>query len=216
MLVSKEFDHLLKVIETEVEGHSHWVWPIADLGCWDAITKAWLGGQREAYLQHTPHRRNVAVQAGGNCGLFPRLLNNHFQRVYTFEPDFLNFHCLTLNCQKENIFKMQAALGSSPRMVDLDKSWDWNVGGFTVRDGNNRIPMITVDSLNLDTCDLLQLDVEHHDYQALLGSVNTINKFQPVVSVEYCNDEIYRLMNMLNYVEVEKSYDDSIFVPRKR
>ena len=75
---------------------------------------------RNKLLKHIPvNRRRDVVCAGGNQGLYPRLLSEIFENVYTFEPDPLSFHCLAANCQKSNIVKIQAALGRERGLVQM-------------------------------------------------------------------------------------------------
>ena len=43
-----------------------------------------------------PNRRTV-IQAGGHCGVYPLLYSDIFQKVFTFEPDAVNFMHLVMN-----------------------------------------------------------------------------------------------------------------------
>src|SRR3954463_5592306 len=40
---------------------------------------------------------DLCIQAGGNCGTWPRYLAERFGAVYTFEPDPANFTALAFN-----------------------------------------------------------------------------------------------------------------------
>jgi len=73
------------------------------------------------------------------------------------------------------------------------------------------IPMLTLDSMNLPACDLLQLDVEEHEYKVLLGAVKTLEKFKPVVSVERTNNDISTLLHNMGYVHFCGVEMDSIY-----
>src|SRR5690242_8826641 len=57
-----------------------------------------------------PSHRTIAVQAGGNLGLFPKFLAHHFAHVYTFEPSADLFPLLCRNAPETNISRFQAAL----------------------------------------------------------------------------------------------------------
>lgn len=127
---------------------------------------------------------DIVIQAGGNCGIFPRYLASKFKFVYTFEPESENFQCLVNNATAGNIIKFQAALGTkehSPVGLVYDPK---NAGGHHVS-LNGVIPVIAVDSLNLPTCDLLQLDIEGFEYFALQGAEETIIKYSPVIMIEH-------------------------------
>jgi len=44
---------------------------------------------------------------------------------------------------------------------------------------------VIIDELNLPSCGLIQLDIEGYEYFALLGAQNTIEKYHPVIIVEW-------------------------------
>ena len=47
-------------------------------------------------------KKDVAVQAGGNVGVFPVFMSSIFKSVYTFEPMLENFSCLKQNTKNYN------------------------------------------------------------------------------------------------------------------
>ena len=80
---------------------------------------------------------------------------------------------------------------------------------------NAIFPTITLDTLNLDACDLLQLDVEGYELQAVRGAVETIKKYKPVIILESSGVELElnQLMRELNYNMVEATTYDRIWIP---
>lgn len=143
-------------IDTEVDGIGDWLWPQNndhDAGSFEGPRLDWdVRGNREAYLKYLK-KKNLVVQAGGNCGMYPRLLAKYFTHVYTFEPDPMNFYCLVNNCQQDNIVKIMGALGDKNQLVQVVRNSMTNVGGHTIKEGdgtdgaNQYIPMFAVDSL---------------------------------------------------------------------
>lgn len=126
----------------------------------------------------------VAVQAGGNCGIWPAALGKKFERVYTFEPDPMNFRCLCANAPAENIIKFNAALGYRHEMIDLVRQPD-NCGAHSVaRDAKGGLPTLCIDDLSLRECDLIYLDIEGYEFRALRGALATIERCHPVIVVE--------------------------------
>lgn len=122
------------------------------------------------------------MQAGGNVGVFPRDLARLFTTVYTFEPDQENFECLCRNVPERNVFKFPAALGHQNGSTDLERQPD-NVGAHQIN-GSGPIPIMRVDALALNACDLIYLDVEGYEWRALLGAMETIRTYRPVIAFE--------------------------------
>jgi FkbM family methyltransferase len=162
--------------------------------------------------------REVAVQAGGNVGLWPNHLAGDFNTVYTFEPDPQNFSCLAWNTRmRPNVIRLQAALGDRPVLVGMNRVSD-NIGAHQI-DGAGIIPMLTIDSLGLTACDLIYLDIEGHEPQALFGARNTLARFKPVVAVEDKNlctvaglrNEAFAMLERMGYREVGQLHRDKVF-----
>ena len=126
----------------------------------------------------------VVVQGGGHCGFVPKYLKTHFERVYTFEPNSFMFLALCLNNLDENVFKFQACLGDEHKLVNMVKNESCSSSGADFVNGKGNIPMVIIDDLNLDFCDLLMLDTEGYEYNILKGAVNTIEKFKPLICIE--------------------------------
>lgn len=176
---------LLKTRDEHVDDVAGWMWVKEDDGAWAGPHREWMETHRDAYLKAT-RERNIVVQAGGNCGLYPRLFAKYFTTVYTFEPDPLNFHCLVNNCQMDNIIKINGALGESNEMVRVKRAGMSNVGCHTVvADGPGcLVPQFTIDQLNLPACDFIQLDIEQYEIHALRGAIKTIEKYKPGIACE--------------------------------
>lgn len=165
------------MFETRME--RGFVWPKEDRDCARAVFAT--PGDMEPALEHCKGF-DVVVQAGGNCGVWPLWLSERFKAVYTFEPDPLNFYCLSRNCAKPNIIKMQAALGDKTGFIDLARERR-NIGAHYI-DGEGLIPTLCIDSLGLEACDYICLDIEGYELKALHGAKNTIEKYSPVIQVE--------------------------------
>lgn len=127
-------------------------------------------------------RREVVVQGGGNCGVFPHYLAGLFERVYTFEPDPENFHYLARNVTAANVIKIQGALGNEPKLVQMTGT-PVNCGAYQVREGGT-IPTFRIDDLGLESCDFLCLDIEGSEYECLLGARLTLTRFHPAILYE--------------------------------
>lgn len=141
---------------------------------------AHVGGVEWA-IQRCPKKR-TAVQAGGNIGLWPRRLAEVFDRVITFEPDPVSRECLKLNVPT-SVIVSRYALGDVPGVCGIKHR---GLGSHRVVEGQT-VPVTTIDSLNLETVDYLQLDVEGYEWHALKGAAATIARCRPVIQLELRN-----------------------------
>ena len=202
-----------------------WIWPIIDENSWK--------GQNELkdLVNHIiPHvkNKNVMVQAGGNCGFLLNTFVPHFNIIYTFEPDPVNFYCLNRNVDSTNVIKMQSCLGNISQTVNVQQLIRperlHDIGGTHVN-GDGYIPTIILDNLNLPDCNLIQLDIEGYELNALLGAIETIKKFRPVLCIEFCEkwlnryntngEAVHKLLDDLNYKLIDSYGVDKIFIPNE-
>jgi FkbM family methyltransferase len=209
------FEKLLK-IRSRGSGSSgpdlyEWMWIASDNGAWEGPRDDWNNSHLAAIREHVKQYRTV-IQAGGNQGMYPRLLSDMFEKVYTFEPDYLNFHCLVNNCQQNNIIKINGALGDVHTMVNVRRDNLDNTGTFTVSPATGAlVPQFMIDDLCLSNCDLIWLDIEGYEHYALLGALDTIEKFKPTIFTERDNADIENLLTTYGYVKRGKTASDVIF-----
>lgn len=145
--------------------------------------------------------------------MYPRLLSDIFERVYTFEPDPLNFYCLARNCEKSNIVKMQAAVGAKHEMIEVHQLTDQNVGMHRVSEAPGAlIPQLCIDDLKLPACDLIMLDIEGYEIHALHGAVQTIAMHRPTIMIENSNAMTDELLARFGYKPIVFSKMDTIYV----
>ena len=171
-------------------------------------------------------RRHVAVQAGGNLGLYPKRLAMKFRTVYTFEPALDLFPIMTRNAPEKNIVRMQAALGYHRALVGMSrKRRDGKPDaheGITHVDGPGVIPTLRLDDLALPECDLLCLDLEGWELYALQGAERTIARCRPVLCVEVNKsaafvgieqEDVRRYVASLGYRFAERLQSDEVWLP---
>jgi len=166
--------------------------------------------------------RRVAIQAGGNLGLFPKRLSTEFQVVYTFEPDPDNFNMLCKNAPEKNILKLQGALGAYSQGVNIVKGSETHTHeGTNHVEGVGTVPMLALDEFNLAVCDLLYLDIEGYESDALRGATITLGRTRPLVVAEFnevaerrgCKLETFlQFMQWRMYVPIFRLYTDYVFV----
>lgn len=174
----------------------------------------------DAAIALTPGRA-VAVQAGGNLGMFAGNLAEQFAAVYTFEPDASLFPMLVANAPQENIVRFQAALGDVPAFIGMQKTTPYDThAGVAHVSGAGITPTMRIDDLRLPACDLLYLDIEGYELFALQGAVETLKAHKPTVAVEinrcchrygYSEGDIAALLKGLGYEHRKHIHNDHIW-----
>ena len=127
--------------------------------------------------------KRVCVQAGGNVGVYPLALAKAFDQVITFEPDADNYDCLSVNADQSNIQRWWGALGAEPGQCDVLRIDTDNCGSHKTVKGA-AVWVETIDNIPLEACDLIWLDIEGAEADAIDGARATIEKFSPIIVLE--------------------------------
>jgi len=191
----------MRTVQEYIDDTGPWAWPEKDYWGWSHPADHWPK-IKEAVLKHSPGFKRI-IQAGGCCGMYPRLFSNMFEQVITFEPDPNNFNYLVENCQGQNIIKVQAAVGQTIGMVGWVPPKDFNVGLGRVAGWGGSTPMIALDNFICYHVDVIQLDLEGGEYHALMGAQRIIKEYEPLICIEGTNDEIEDYLRTFGYELIE-------------
>ena len=201
------------------KNNTKWLLPTNDTNQWNFINKTdhW---NFPFEISKLCKNKNLVIQAGGNAGVYPKHYSKIFNQVITFEPDYKNFICLSVNAFESNIIKIQACLGETKKNVNLEFPPDQgslHQGGIRVNNTTGTIPVISIDESFDLTPDLIHLDVEGFEAFAIKGMKNTILKSKPIIVLEtnnsgenygYPQSAIDDMMDSLGYHEIKKwKYD---------
>lgn len=211
-------------MKEKIEILNGFAWPKADQQC-RLVAFDWAADLEQVYPHVTDW--SVCVQAGGNCGVWPKALARRFGAVYTFEPDPLNFYCLAHNVPEANVVKLQAAVGLSRPPVGLTGDAD-NCGAYFVAPlaaTTGAYPVLEIDSLRLRSCGLIYLDVEGYELSALESGLGTIDEFRPVICIENkghserygaTREQVEAWVAKRGYAVVARPHHDVVFVDARR
>lgn len=204
-------ENLISKRPIDYEGIDELWWVTTDRAAFSGPLRDWVNG-KDKFLGNVKEKKLV-VQAGGNCGMYARFYGNYFEEVYSFEPSPVNFLCLERNCQGKKYHLYPVALGekSGNCVITLPKRRFKNTGVYQVieRDDGN-IPIISIDSLRLNRCDLIHLDIEGFEPHALRGAAQTIEKYRPVIILEAGHGA--EVIETMNYKLLEKLDMDWIYI----
>jgi len=198
----------------EVNG---FLWPDHDTECNKVTVQQ--SQSLDLYYQFCKDFR-VAVQAGGNVGVWPKKMASKFGEVHTFEPAWDNFECLEKNVTEPNVIKHYAALGEAKKRAGI-KMIHGNCGGNFLDSGDS-VNVETVDGLNLEFLDFLVLDVGGAEILAIAGAMETIERCKPIIVTEekghcvrfgYKPGSVGILLAKLGYGPAYANHRDIVYVP---
>ncbi|MHB1590858.1 MAG: FkbM family methyltransferase [Sulfuricella sp.] len=136
---------------------------------------------------------DIALDVGANLGAhtvpMARLVGRR-GRIYAFEPQRMMFQTLCANLALNDLINVearQAGLGAEAgvaRVADLSPWLMENFGGVSLGEGPTEVPVETVDSLGLERCRLIKIDVEGMEREVLLGARGTLARLRPFLYVE--------------------------------
>ena len=198
------------IIKEDVDGENDWFYLNKAFHEWPHLVSCW-NATKEKYFEYVKNK-NVVVTAGGHVGLYVRFYSKTFKTVYAFEPEPLHFYCMVNNSDTDNVVKIQAGLSDTNKLIKMG-----GVSPLSLQikedDPEAYIPTFTIDSLGLETCDLIQLDIENNEYRALRGAITTITKCHPVIILENGDtQEITNLLTELSYKRVDRVQYDDIWI----
>jgi FkbM family methyltransferase len=204
-------------MEQLIEIRDGWYWPKSDIGCWQYLNQY---SDVPVKCFEFVKNKKVIIQAGGNCGFYVRPYADIFETVYTFEPDELNFYCLNKNILSKNVLSFQHCLGEETKLVGMRGRRNVGRHSVDVDSKHKHTTMITIDSLNLDTCDLIHLDIEGYELFALRGAAKTIARCKPTIILEsvdnnikfnYTDADVIDFLSQFGYKVVGRVYTDIVF-----
>ena len=224
---------MFKTIHGKLQGHDReeWLFPKMDKNRMSNSLKYGPKDVDDAMpwfdVLCTPHR--TCIQAGGAMGFWPIRLAQLFDRVVSFEPHPVNYECLLHNTQGiENIESIHAALGREPGRVSvhLPENEEGNAGAYYVKPGDE-VEQCTIDNLGFNYVDLIYLDIEGAETDALLGATETIAKCRPVIGLEDKKNKFWKrfghkrspvemLIQDFGYQQVTRYHLDVLLAPTER
>ena len=183
-----------------LELYGEWSW--AEVTCWAAVLSPGA----------------VCVSAGANIGCHVVALAQLVGKtgaVIAFEPQRAMYNLAVANtalCNVDDRVRLHnAALGSAPGRIevpDIDYEHENTYGGLSLRYTNvpadvprYSVPLVSIDAIGLPRCELIQLDIEGMESEALAGARQTILRCRPILYLEihYQEEQLREVLAALGY-----------------
>lgn len=162
----------------------------------------------DGFLEYLkPYLGGVMLDIGANIGTHS-IYYSKFGHVHCFEPNPIAFECLQHNMRNTDSTLYNVAVGSAEHNIQMVSPEPGNYGAaHTILGGD--IPVITIDSMCLDQCNFIKIDVEGDEIAVLIGASVTIVRHKPVMVIEsnpetlarkgFLPDDLVLLIHSLGY-----------------
>jgi FkbM family methyltransferase len=115
-------------------------------------------------------------------------------KVIAFEPNEDAFECLCHNLAPfGNTELFNSCVGDSNLGKMILIKHPENIGMTYVKPGKGKHKVVTIDSLELERCDFIKIDVEGFELKVLEGAEQTIKKFRPKMLIEINDHTLHRV-----------------------
>jgi len=171
----------------------------------------------------------LALDCGANIGAHTiewAIEMTYWGGVMAFEAQERIFYALAGNIAINNCFNAKAlnvALGNSKNKKDfieiplIDYKTASSFGSFELRQNENtefigqdlqnsqktKIPLISIDSLELERIDLIKIDVEKMEVEVLQGALKSIEKHRPILIIEIIKSDQKQINKLLEPFDYE-------------
>jgi FkbM family methyltransferase len=141
--------------------------------------------------------------------------------VYAFEPVLENFILAKLSVDVNELFNViliNSALSANISNLRINTSQQDNLhagGASSISEHGKICAALKIDCLNASDIILIQLDVEGHELEALLGAIKTIERCRPVIAIEDNNNSCESFLLTNNYLMARKIPGLEVWAPKE-
>jgi FkbM family methyltransferase len=161
------------------------------------------------------NKNSIVVDIGASIGINTIKMSKFAKKVYSFEPFTQSFELLNTNISINNLDNVETfnyGLGNEEK--NIDKMWfgflnkKKNMGTLRINKLYNlynepvdvNIKIKKLDNILNEPIDFIKIDVEGFENEVLLGAMNIITKYKPIIIMENWNiDNEYDILQNLGY-----------------
>ena len=179
-------------------------------------------------MQFINPNKNI-IDLGANIGTHSIIYSNYTNgKIYSFEPQKIVFDILNKNVELnncKNIITYNFGGSNVNKKFYMDASYEnkKNQGAFRIDEllditNGLEIECRIIDELNIENVGYIKIDVEGHEYEAILGLKQLLIKEHPTLMIEIHESSpsknlIFQLLEELGYKEhMRISHCDYIFI----
>lgn len=181
--------------------HGVMTWPVDDSVIRPFLKNygEWSEGENIIMSQFI-NEGDVVIDIGANIGTTVLSLSRqvgHKGKVLAFEPQNHIAQCLNTNLTLNGITNVVVDNVSISKKCGwekindkkFEKSGRYGEAGIS-KDGTTKIRTNNLDGINLDSCSLIKIDIEGHEWDAIQGGEKFLKKHRPVFYMEAKKNEL--------------------------
>lgn len=137
-----------------------------------------------------PDENEVFIDAGAFCGETAEEFAAwcpFYKKIYSFEPDKINFEKLSHNISQKNIrdaVLINAGLWSENKTLYFTRGGDDGTGSHVKDTGTEEVKVVSLDNiLDGNSATYIKMDIEGSEKRALEGAQKTIQKYKPKLAI---------------------------------
>lgn len=168
---------------------------------------------------------NRCVDIGANYGFLSVGFAKYFKNVESFEiSSVIREHLLHNTSTIGNIKVHPKGLYNKEGEVQFKLLSNSGMSRITTSSSDTTEEVTTLDSYSFDNVDLIKIDAEHSELEVIQGSLQTIEKYKPVLVVEMDlrrgdsslenRQQIFDILFNLGYYVADIRHNDVLFLTR--
>lgn len=173
---------------------------------------------RQLIISHLPNKRTF-VDVGANVGIWSLPMTQHFKKVVSYEPSHQNIECIKANIPR-GIDLREKAVADFAGEAKFHQAGKNCGDGKLCREGiksSYTVPVVKLDDEELDDVDMIKIDTQGWELDALKGMIGLIKSQRPWVMFEV-NEDVdicCKFMEDLDYeVVYVKSKRNFVWAPK--
>ena len=171
------------------------------------------------FLSSIIKRNSIIIDIGANIGNHSIAFSKMANKVYSFEAHPQTFEILKINCcdyRKIKIYNI--GISNKKGFLFFKKAKTYNVGGKKLtKTGTIKSKINKLDNLIKlkKKIELIKIDIEGHEYKALLGMKKLLENNNSKIYIEFYSDSVQERRNIVNYL-LELGYTNSYYLIKEK
>ena len=171
------------------------------------------------FLSSIIKRNSIIIDIGANIGNHSIAFSKMANKVYSFEAHPQTFEILKINCcdyRKIKIYNI--GISNKKGFLFFKKAKTYNVGGKKLtKTGTIKSKINKLDNLIKlkKKIELIKIDIEGHEYKALLGMKKLLENNNSKIYIEFYSDSVQERRNIVNYL-LKLGYTNSYYLLKEK